>query len=579
MEGSMITIDFETKRIEKFKPCLPEPVGLAIRYPDGTREYMAWGHQSGNNCTFEDAKGVMQDLWRYPLLTHNGGSFDLPVAQHWFSLPDRDPLLNHDTLYLAFLHNPHARSLSLKDLANDLCKLPPAEQRDLQDWILANTTCRSRKEAGAYIADAPVDLVAPYAIGDVERTWALWEYLRPRVLPDMQSAYEREQRVAPILAGMRNMGVRLDRQQLAADTEAYSAELENLDSAVRDRLHAPGLNPDSDADVVVALRANGFDRFMRTNTGKFSASKDSLDYALRDDPELRAVLSRRSTVATYLRTFMQPWLEQSAETGRLHASYNSLRNPDGFGTRTGRLSSSEPNLQNVPRDSGDYVSLRAYLLPEDGHVWVTGDFKSQEPRVAAHFEDGALLEAYQSNPELDQYLWIAELAGVVRKEAKVIFLALLYAMGVAKLAAQLGILESDASMLRDKIRMALPGIVRLSNEVMWRFRKGQSIRTLGGRVYYCEPRSGGNTFEYKALNVLVQGSAADQGKEALVYIHDRLLPGERILGMVHDEISVSCPPERVDAVKQLLAEAANALPCDCPMLMDCGHGPNWSSAK
>lgn len=570
---NMITLDIETAAIEPFRPTLPEPVGVALRWPLGGTEYLAWGHPTGNNCTRDDVEALLHDIWDYPMLTHNGAMFDIPVLQHWFALPPKDPLTIHDTLILAYLHNPHAQSLHLKDLADRLAGMPPTEQRELQDWILANTPCRSRSKAGAWISKVPGDLVAPYAIGDVDRTWAIYQIIAPMVLPTMQAPYDRERKLAPILVGMQTCGVRVDTQRLAADAVDAEAELETLDEQVRTALAAPALNLDADSDLVAALSAAGHTGFTTTETGKLSANKHSLDVALADDPGLRAALARRSELATLVRTFMRPWLEQSSADGRIYPSYNAIRNPEGFGTRTGRLSSSAPNLQNVP------PTMREYILPEAGHVWVTGDFKSQEPRLAAHFEDGALLAAYRKTPDLDQYLWIAEVAGVSRKQAKTIFLGLLYSMGVVKLAAQLGVSESIASELRDRIRAALPDVAALNRDVMGRFKRGQSITTLGGRVYHCEPASNGRTFEYKALNVLIQGSAADQAKEALIYVNARLQPGERIVGMVHDEISISCPPGRVDAIQAILAEAACALPCDAPMLMDCGDGATWGEAK
>ena len=576
----MYVIDIETRAIEAHGPCLPEPVGVAIKYPSGESVYLSWAHPSGNNALKGWVAAELQTIWDKEWLTHNGCCFDVPVLAHHFGFPQRPWHLTHDTLFLSFLNNPHERSLSLKDMAHEHCGMAPTEQHDLQTWILENTPCKSRKQAGAYIADAPAELVAPYAIGDVERTWALWQSLRDRVLPSMQQAYDRERRLAPILVGVQNQGLRVDMKRLKKATAEYEETLERLDNTVRTALNAPGLSLDSDADLVLALQANGVSGFGKTATGKTSAAKGSLDAALADNPELRETLATRSTIATCLSTFMRPWVEQAGKnSGRLHAAYNQVRNPDGYGTRTGRMSSSSPNLQNVQRDTEGYFSLRSVLLPEPGHVWVTGDFKSQEPRIAAHFEDGALLQAYKDNPELDQYLWIAEMANVSRKQAKVIFLALLYGMGLDKLAAQLGVSRVDAEIIRKKVRAALPGIVNLNREVMDRFKRGLHIRTLGGRIYHCEPPKNGMTFEYKALNVLVQGSAADQGKEAVIYIHDRLEPGERILGMVHDEISVSCLPERVEAIKQLMREAACALPCDAPMLMDCGHGNNWSEAK
>jgi len=568
----MITIDIETAAIEQFKPLLPKPVGIALRWETGESEYLSFGHPTGNNSTWAQAEELLQLIWHREMLTHNGTTFDIPVLQHWFELPPRAPLLTHDTLYLAFLNNPHATSLSLKDLANDLCHIPPTEQRELQDWILANTSCKSRARAGGFISEAPAELVGPYAIGDVERTYALWQHFQP-VRESMREPYERELRLAPILVGMRNKGVRIDVPKLQADAVDAETELEVLDAKIRDVLQTPELNIDSDAEVIASLQAQGFTGFEKTATGKDSAAKTSLDGALESDPALRAVLSRRTELSTLLSTFIRPWLVQSASTGRVHPAYNAVRNPDGYGTRTGRLSSSEPNLQNVP------PVMRQYVLPELGHDWVTGDFKSQEPRLAAHFEDGVLLEAFQNTPELDQYLWIAEIAKVTRKQAKTIFLGLLYSMGVIKLAGQLGIGEGEANLLREKIRATLPGIMSLNRQVIGRFKCGQHIKTLGGRIYHCEPSKDGRSFEYKALNVLIQGSAADQAKEALIYVQSKLEHGERIIGMVHDEISVSCRPGRTAAIKQVLQQAALALPCDAPMLMDCGEGSNWGEAK
>jgi DNA polymerase-1 len=354
-----------------------------------------------------------------------------------------------------------------------------------------------------------------------------------------------------------------------------------LDREILAQLDAPGLNLDSDGDLVETLQQRGFTGFLHTEKGALSASKDSLDAALHDATELRELLRRRTQISTLVRTFMGPWLEQSAATGRIYPSYNQVRNPDGYGTRTGRMSSSNPNLTNVPNKLQDTLPLmKSYILPEDGHEWTCADFKSQEPRIAAHFEDGALLQAYQNDTELDVYLFVADLAGVLRKQAKTIFLGLVYGMGAQKLADGLGITKDEAAVLRDKVRAAVPGLNDLVASCTKRFRHGLPLTTLGGRVYYCEPPVKGMTFEYKATNVLVQGSAADQSKEALIYAAPRLAAlGARIVSFVHDEYSVSHPPEVRDAVYAIIRESAMALPIDVPMLMDIHTGPNWAEAK
>jgi len=595
MNNNFIVLDIESEAIVPGAPLLPRPVGVAIkeiRWMDSAKvpyffdsEYMAFGHPTENTTDFETVRKTLKMFWNSDLhiITHNGATFDIPVLEHWFNLPKIDPLRVHDTLFLAYLNNPHARSLSLKDLAQDLLGVQPAERDELYDWIMANVPeCRSRKQCGAHISKAPGDLVGRYAAADVEMTWKLFEHLHPLVVPRMQEPYERELKLAPILVDIQNRGVRVDVEQLGKDTVASLAELEALDADIRTRLKSPELSIDSNDSLVEALQLNGYTGFSLTEKGKLSTNKASMQNVLAADPELKQVLERRSALATLTSTFMVPWLELcTANGGRLHAAYNQVRNPDGFGTRTGRLSSTNPNLQNVAKELiHGLPMMRSFLLPEEGCVWVTADFKSQEPRIAAHFEDGALLRAFQDTPEIDQYLWIAEVSGgITRKQAKVVFLGLLYGMGKDKLASQLGVTPDQAQAIKDKVRAALPDVVALDAGCKRRFRMGDAIRTLGGRYYHCEPPSKGKTWEYKALNTLIQGSAADQTKEALIYVAARLQEGERILGTVHDEISVSCTQDRVEAVKQILREAASALPCDVPMLMDFGTGTTWAEAK
>lgn len=577
----MITLDFETKAIQDFMPLLPEPVGAAIRFETGVSHYYSWGHPTENNCTKEEFRDVLLQYWDGEILTQNGSTFDIPIAEHWFNLPRRDPLLTHDTLFLAYLLDPHSPQLGLKWLAESWLGMPPDDQQELYDWIMRNTECKSRKKAGAYIAEAPGDLVGKYANSDTEMTYALFQYAFPKVYPQMAEAYERELRLAPILADLQNRGVRCDVERLERDTVVALNSLHELDRQIREALKVESLSLDSDAELVVALKNRGFTNFLSTPTGKVSAAKDSLDLALADDPHLRELLKKRSTFATLTSTFMLPWLEAAkANGGRIHASYNQVRNPDGYGTRTGRLSSSKPNFQNVPGDLGPgYPLMRSYLLPERDHVWVCGDFSNQEPRLTAHFEDGRLAQEYAANPTLDPYLFVAELCGVTRKQAKTILLGIIYAMGQATMAEGMGGTPEEAGRLRNIIRATLPDVTQLDYDCKRRFQLGLPIRTLGGRMYHCEPPKNGRRWEYKALNTLIQGSAADQTKEALIYVQNHLHNGERILGTVHDEISISCSADRVADIVAILQTAANALQCDVPMIMDIHHGATWAEAK
>ena len=587
---SIVSLDFETKGIVDGGPLLPYPVGCAIKRGRGESVYYAWGHPTENNCTEEEFRGVIQSIWEEEWLTQNGATFDVPIAEHYFGagLNKRDPLLTHDTLFMAYLHDPHARSLSLKDLAEDWLGMPPEEQQEMYDWLQAHVPeCRrSRKACGAYISEAPGSMVGRYAIGDTDRTHALAEFLAP-VLEHMPEAYNRERLLAPILADIQNRGVRCDLERLKADYAKAMEKKNQLEQMIRDHLkQGPEFEIKNEA-LGAAMLALGYEGFLTTPTGKVSMAAASLEKALESDPVLRSLLSSRSKYVTLTGTFMGPWIEYAeANGGRIHASYNQVRNPDGFGTRTGRLSSSKPNFQNVPTDQGvdhwgdPYPVMRSYLLPEEGHVWVCGDFKNQEPRITAHFEEGALMEAFQEDPNLDPYMFVANLCNIDRKPSKTILLGIIYAMGAPTMAEKLGIDVQTTTIYRNIIKANLPDVVQLDLDCKKRFRHGLPIKTLGGRLYYCEPPSNGRTWEYKALNVLVQGSAADQTKEAMVFIKpylDKL--GARLLGTVHDEYSISCKPEHVESIKKLMQMSANALPCDVPMLMDINHGASWAEAK
>lgn len=592
MQDNLHVVDIESKKIEDGAPLLPVPVGCAILYPDGHAHYWAWGHPEGNNCTREEFAAELKRIWGFQMLTHNGCTFDIEDLGHHFQMPRRDPLLTEDTLFAAYLHNPHARSLSLKDLANDWLGIPPDEQQTMYDWIMANVKdCRSRKECGAYISETPVSLSGPYAIGDVVRTKKVWDYVQP-LIATMQEPYDRERRLAPILAEIQNVGVRVDLERLKADHHAAMMKLATITQLIREHLKkGPEFNPGSDAELGAALVELGYEGFLTTPTGKLSMSRPSLEAALANDPKLMKMLKTRSILETLTGTFMGPWISYAEANGsRIHAAYNQVRNPEGYGTRTGRLSSSKPNFQNVPKDLGlDYwdepfPEMRTYLLPDEGHEWTCADFKNQEPRLTAHFEGGALMDAFNEDPLLDPYIFVKDLVGgsTTRHQAKQTFLGLVYALGEAMLAEKLGIPQAVARVIKNTVKAAIPDVVELDKECKKRFRCGLPIRTLGGRLYFCEPASNGRTWEYKALNTLIQGSAADQTKEMMVaaYYEFKLSElGARFLGTVHDEVSVSHPPEVREQVHEILRQAANYLKCDVPMILDIGVGTNWAEAK
>lgn len=585
MGDSIITLDFETQAIQRRPQYPPVPVGVAVR-EEGESHYYAWGHPTGNNCTRKQVGVILKDIWRSSakLLMHNA-KFDLDVAETHFGLKLPDWRRIHDTQFLLFLADPHARDLQLKPSAERLLGMPPDEQDAVREWLVAHKIVRSNdKKWGAHIAEAPGDLVGRYAIGDVERTYKLFKHLHAK---HKGAAYDRERQLLPILLRNEQQGIRVDVDALAADLAVYGAALGTAETYIRRVLKAPTLNLDADRDLASALQhAGAVLTWNYTATGQASVAKDALKPEHFRDPKLASALGYRNRLKTCLSTFMQPWFDTAQTNGRVYVGWNQTRG-EGGGARTGRLSSS-PNLQNLAKSFDDKNDgyehpkflktpqlplIRKYILPDEGCVIAHRDYNQQELRITAHFEDGLLAEAYNADPRTDTHSYtqkrIEEVTGMKlgRRPVKIVNFLTLYGGGLGKLAAQLGVPVEEARAIRDAQRAALPGVVSLDADLKRMGRKGEFITTWGGRKYFCEPPQGDRTFEYKLLNYLIQGSAADCTKQALIN-YDQIKKSGRLMLSVHDEANVSVPESELKSEMALLKESMESVKFDVHMLTD-----------
>lgn len=587
------TIDFETEAIESYPNYPPKPVGVSIWHANAEKSvYYAWGHPSENNCTYEEARQHLAAIWSQPCLFHNA-RFDTEVARIHMGLPStKNPLDVHDTLFLNFLYDANASSLSLKPTAERILGMPPDEQTALKNHLA--TMGYSGKEWGAHISKAPGKLVGTYAEGDTFRTRELFIHLMDHVNKNgMLPAYRREQRLAPILSANQADGILIDLARLSDDARTYEEAYAKATSMLTDMLG--DINVDSSAELAAALLSKGFakeDDFKRTPTGRLSTAKDSMDGAVKD-PVMRQLLGYRSNMKTSITTFIRPWLAIAlANGGRLHPQFHQVRGSE-YGARTGRMSSSDPNFQNVPTEfkweapAGlpPLPAMRRYILPDEGHVLVSADFASQEFRIAAHFAEGAAAEIYRNDPKADFHAAVAEVikrdAGLdlTRKHTKIVGFSLLYGAGLQKLGESLGVDRAMAQKIRNHYFAALPGMRELMDDVSSRGRRGQPVKTWGGRQLYAEPPRMVNgsywDFSYKLVNYLIQGSAADQTKEA---INDAGYKTKyrRFLASVHDENVYSVDPEKL---RQEVAEIRHSMEdqpgWDVPWKTSVEFGPNW----
>ena len=602
-----IVVDFETYGIgPRPDEYPPKPVGVSI-LENGKAKYYAWGHPDGNNSTEEAATKALKKVWasRKGLVFHNA-TFDLSVAYEKLGLPELPWDRVHDTLFLAFLDDPHANTLSLKESAERYCGMAPTERDEVRDWIIANVpeAKKAKKQWGKHICKAPGDLVGKYADGDTLRTLELFVLLYPKIqAAGMQKAYDRERQLATIL--MRNMreGIPVDVKGLRKDVEEYRAIWAKVDSMILDHLGiAQGtpkeeFNIDSDAQLADRLDALGLvDGWEFTEKGNRSTSGEALDKHLLNR-ELYALLQYRGPLTTCVHTFMENWLHTAELSGgSVFVNWNQVRG-EGFGARTGRLSSN-PNFQNIPTDlekvnkgrpawCPELPKVRKYIVAPKGQVLLDRDFNSQELRVFAHYEDDKLAGRYKEDANADLHQFVADMitamgTPVTRKMAKTLNFLTIYGGGAAKLAVQLGVDVGTATNIKKAYTQLLPSLKDLNKTMKQRAAAGQPITTWGGRVYHVEPSKVINgrlmTFDYKLLNILIQGGSADITKESMIR-YDAARGSSKLLLNVHDQIVLLCPKEDAKKEMAVLKDAMDGIELDVPMLSSGEWGTNWQDLK
>jgi len=568
-----VVLDFESEAIDNRPNYPPNPVGLAVRYALDSY-YMAWGHPCENDSEETDVIKQTQRLLAlrdHRFIFHNA-AFDCAIFEEKWNLTvpwDRVDC----TMVMAFLMDPHGE-LSLKPLAEQHLNMPPSERDAVADWLVEHGVC-TRKQAGAHISKAPGKLVGSYAVGDVERTAQLLQHFQEDFAKDLrlQEAYEREMALMPHIMEMERRGVHIDVPLLKADIHYYEDKLADIDKEIQ--LVLGPVDIDSGAALADALEEHKManNGFLLTPKGNRSVNKESVISAISDSRLLGNILVRRA-LATSLRTFLHPWYAAAKDTGKLYVRWNQVRNYSDTGARTGRISSS-PNMQAIPvkwegllaelEKIGYHLDfplplVRQYVIPSPGHIFIGRDYSAQELRLLAHFAGGELLKRLQADPEADVHMIAANIAGITRKVAKTLGFAVLYGAGVIKIASSLGIPVDQAGKIKANYLEALPEINTLQSDLKWRGNSGGFLRTLGGRRYYAEKPAMKNgilrTFAYKLTNYLIQGSAADQTKEAMLYYATHTKHGRLVL-TVHDEIVIECPIEHQDEEAALLEKAMN----------------------
>jgi DNA polymerase I-like protein with 3'-5' exonuclease and polymerase domains len=349
-----------------------------------------------------------------------------------------------DTMLAAPLLDENRFSFSLNSLGFDYLQEVKSEQGLKQ--AAADFGVHPKKE----LWKLPAMYVGTYAEQDAALTLKLWQAFKIKMRQDeVESIFNLETEVFPVLFEMTRRGIRFDREKAGRLIE----QLQKREKEIYVELKRICGNS---VDIWAAQSiAHAFDKlslsYSKTDNGAPSFTKGFLDSC--EHPVAKLIVEARETNKTHS-TFLQPYLDFSAKTGRIHPHVNQMRSDDG-GTVTGRLSMSQPNLQQVPaRHEIIGPMVRSLFLPEEGELWASNDFSSQEPRLLVHYANllslpGAetMVQAYQNDPDTDFHQMVADMAGIKRKAAKTIGLGLMYGMGKNKLAGQLDLSLDEASEL------------------------------------------------------------------------------------------------------------------------------------
>ena len=337
-----------------------------------------------------------------------------------------------------------------------------------------------------------------------------------------------------------------------------------------------------------------FDRTEKTNSPSFT--KNFLQN--HPHPTVKLIAQAREINKAHT-TFIDTILKHNHK-GRIHAEINQLRGDNG-GTVTGRFSYSNPNLQQIPARNKELgPAIRSLFIPEEGHTWGCFDYSQQEPRLVVHYAAlqnlygvGDVLDAYRKD-DADFHDIVADMAEIPRSQAKTINLGLFYGMGKNKLQAELGVSKDKSDELFRQYHRRVPFVKQLMDNVMTRAQNSGKIRTLLGRLcrfHLWEPNQFGihkalphdaalmehgpgikRAYTYKALNRLIQGSAADMTKKAMIELYkEGITPHIQ----VHDELDISVS-DNADKIKEIME---NAVSLEVPNKVDYESGPNWGNIK
>ena len=564
--------------------------GVAVAV-EGWSGYFPIHHEQGGNM---DKKLVLE--WLQDILNQEKTTFIFHNAMYdvcWLrsaGLTIKGPIV--DTMIAASLIDENRMSYALNPLAKQYVGLGKDEK------VLVEAAKEYGLDAKADMWRLPPMFVGQYAERDAESTLKLWQRLKIEIYnQELMDVFTLETDLFPCLVDMRFKGVRVDLEKAQNIKLNLIKREETLIKKIKDLtgVHVEIMAARSIAKAFDKLKLP-YDRTAKSNEPSFTKN------FLQNHPhELPKAIAEARELNKAHSTFIDSITKHEVD-GRIHADINQIRS-DAGGTVTGRFSMSNPNLQQIPARHPELgPMIRSIFIPEEKHVWGSFDYSQQEPRILVHYAklqnlEGVdeIVDAYNTG-DADFHQVVADMAGIERKQAKTINLGLMYGMGKNKLMAELGLMKQSAEKLIRQYHSKAPFVKQLMDNVSRKANDRGKIRTLGGRAChfdlwqpvqfgvfkplpleqarkeYDEPLK--RAFTYKALNKLIQGSAADMTKKSMVALYKNgIIPHIQI----HDEVDISIESQK--QAEKIIEIMESAVELQVPNKVDYEKGDNWGAIK
>jgi len=562
-------------------------VGIAVA-TDGYSGYFPFDHEGGGNLDKDLVIKWFKDICESTAdkIFHNAMYDVCWIRAMGFKINGRI----YDTMIAASLVNENRYRYDLNSLGWDFVGQGKNETE------LNNAAKEWGVDPKADMWKLPALYVGNYAERDAELTLALWKVMQKEInSQDLNSIFNLETDLFPCLVDMRFKGVRVD-------TESAHKLKQQLSEQEKQLLQEVTKETGEECQIWAARSiAKVFDKLKLPyeRTEKTQAPSFTKNFLSNHEHPLVKKIAKAREINKAHTTFIDTIIRYEHK-GRIHADINQIRSDQG-GTVTGRFSYSNPNLQQIPARNKDLGPLiRSLFIPESGCEWGCFDYSQQEPRLVVHYasldQDTSVFgvkEAYDDG-DADFHTIVAKMADIPRSAAKTINLGLFYGMGKAKLQAELGVSKDKAEELFSIYHNRVPFVRSLTKSVSNRAQQRGQIRTLLGRLcrfHLWEPNTFGmhkalpfeqavqehgpgikRAYTYKALNKLIQGSAADMTKKSMLDLYKEGIVAHI---QIHDELDVSV--ESPEQAKKIVEIMENAVKLEIPNKVDYESGKNWGT--